>query len=662
MTRRDRLTLHQLCLACTLLITTAGLLLPGCRSERVSKPAEASEESAEPSQDETSSVPYEFANLLGPFDPPTLDELDATAGWEDQPVLDGMDIMREKQATEGDPPLPAEQALALRNNSPEDNEKIAKTLGRLAPADGAGVDYSAKLVRHSNGEIKSTNPVLASTATDQDYHNLSSIGLMSFDDQFNFFAPSDVVKSWRRSADGLMDKIVLRDDLTWSDGKPITAHDVVFTLQVILTEAVPIPALRTDAKEVKGIKAYDDHTLVFFHKEAAATNVSGMSFPLLPKHKYEDTIAEDPTLARSDAHRELEDNPVTGGPYELVSRLRGQEFVLKRRESYYMHNGKQVRQKPYFEEIRFKNIEDQNTALLALKKGSIHETLLLPDQWTGQTNDDDFYRLNTKVSGLSWTSYYIVWNEKTPYFEDRRVRKAMSLAIDYDEMIDRLFFGLFQRSSGVFHPSSWMFPSDGPEPMSQDLDEAARLLDEAGWTDEDGDGYREKVINGRKTPFRFTLMCHQIDMLVRLNTLVKENLDELGVQCIVKPTEFTVCVDKTRKHEFQAYQGVWGSGADPNENRNIFGTGEGRNYGYYSNPEVDRLYEEGRRTLDRQERAKIYGQIHKLMWEDQPYTWLLFRNSFYGFNKKLRGYNFCPRDPFSFSPGVSSIYQPAKEM
>ena len=133
--------------------------------------------------------------------------------------------------------------------------------------------------------------------------------------------------------------------------------------------------------QLKWVEAYDDHTLVFFHKEPLATNTWNMLFPIIPKHVYENSIAEDPTMARSDYHTKLEDHPVVGGPYELVRRVRNQEFVVRRRESYYMHNGKQVRPKPYFKEVRFKVIEDLNTALLALKAGEIEEVELRAEQW-----------------------------------------------------------------------------------------------------------------------------------------------------------------------------------------------------------------------------------------------------------------------------------------
>ena len=112
----------------------------------------------------------------------------------------------------------------------------------------------------------------------------------------------------------------------------------------------------------------------------------------------------------------------------ITKRARRLEIVLTRREGWYMHNGKQVRDKPYFKEIRFRVIEDPSIALLAVKNGEIDEMLLTAEQWMTQTGDDDFYRLNTKASGVEWTFFAFQWNTKTPFFSDVRVRKAMSYA------------------------------------------------------------------------------------------------------------------------------------------------------------------------------------------------------------------------------------------
>ena len=123
--------------------------------------------------------------------------------------------------------------------------------------------------------------------------------------------------------------------------------------------------------------------------------------------------------------------------------------------------------------------------------------------------------------------------------------------------------------------------------------------------------------------------------------------------------EFAVLQEKTLKKQYQAYMGGWGTGADPFTLENIFGSKGERNFGSYSNPEVDRLFVEGMRQFDPEKRRIVYQKIHKLLYDDQPYTWLYFRSSFYGFSKQMRGYIFSPRGPYNYSPGFGSIWKPA---
>jgi len=601
---------------------------------------------------------FVLADLVEPFDPPTLEELDSEVEWIDRPVQDSMVLLRERQ--EGERVLATvEEALALRNTSPEANAKICSALGRLPERD-EDVNWDASIFRHTSGDVKSTNPLMISSTTEFDVLGLSGFGLFGFDWTFRPYATSDTVVSWQTSKDRMYDKVVMRDDLTWSDGKPITGHDVVFSFKVIMSSKVPVPAVRPGTDKIRWIEAYDDHTLVFFHKEALATNVWNVNFPIIPKHIYEKSIYEDPTLQDSKYHVKYENNPVVGGPYIISKRTRGQEIVLERREEYYMHRGKQVRDKAHFKEVRFRIMAEPSVALLALKRGDLDELMLTPEQWETQTNDDEFYKNCTKAYGLEWVYFYFAWNCKTPFFSDVRVRKAMSYAFNHDEMLDKLLYGLYEPSTGIFHPTSRWSPQPPPKPFKQDFDKAEKLLDEAGWSDHDGDGIRDKQIGGRTQNFEFSMLTFNVPLRVAICNLMKENLDRIGVICHVKPMEFTVLQEKTRKHEFHAFFGGWGTGADPDTSDNIWVTGEGRNYGQYSNPEIDRLFIEGRREFDPKKRAEIYARIHTILYEDQPYTWLYVRNAFYGFSKQLRGYNFSPRGPYNYGPGFGSIWKPAR--
>jgi peptide/nickel transport system substrate-binding protein len=412
---------------------------------------------------------------------------------------------------------------------------------------------------------------------------------------------------------------------------------------------------------MRAVHAYDDRTLVFFHREPLATNVWNINFPVLPRHVYEQTWEADPTLKDSTEHVKLEERPVCGGPYEIVSRKRGQEIVLRRRESWSTVRGKQVRERPYFAEIRFRIIEDPNTSLLALKAGEIDEMMLQPEQWTTQTTGADFAERNTRVTAPEWVSFHFGWNIGTPFFADRRVRRAMGYAFDHQRMLDQLCYGLYAPCTGPFPADAWMASKRKAEPFRQDLDTAEALLDEAGWVDHDNDGVRDKEIDGRLVPFEFSMLVSQQPHRVKICTLLKENLEQIGVRMNVRPLEATVIQQLTQERKFQAYFGGWGSGTDPDSSENIWATGAGRNFVGYSNPEVDRLFVEGRRELDRGKRAEKYGRIQDILQDDQPYTWLYWRNAFYGFSKDLRGYVFSPRGPYNYSPGFGSIWKPRRE-
>lgn len=641
---------------------------------------------------------FEFGNLIETFDPPTLEALEKqvaeAGGWKDQPVLDSLQVLRDYQK-ENTPLVSVEEALKLKNDSDEANAKIISALSQL-PQDDSEVDYDAEITRHTPQQLNHSNPLLSSSVTEQEVASLITFGLFTFDWNFTPFASSDAVKSWQTSTDGYYDKVVMRDDLTWSDGTPITAHDIVFSYKLIMTEAVPIRAQRSGTDKIKWIEAYDDHTLVYFHKKPFVTNIWNVNFLIVPKHKYEDSVAKDPTLADSDYHVELDQNPVTGGPYEIKSRSQT-EIVMERRDSYFLHKGEQVREKPFIKTVRLRITPEVSVALLEMKAGNIDEMILDPVQWASQTNDKDFYKSNTKARGLEWTNFSFMWNvdkERCPYFWDKRVRWAMSYAFDHEEFLRTVRKGLNQPSLGTFHETSPWFPGSEdsavqmqPEPLKMDREKAKELLDEAGWKDSDGDGYRDQMIDGKKRKFEFTLLVRNQADRIKACELFKQNLRAVGVACNVRTLESATLQDKMFNKKFEAAYSGWGTGADPDTSENIWGSGEDRNYGNYRNPLIDELFAEARKLkkdrlpwrelqlwqdqeamdylqidaaqADKQpERADCYAAIHGLLWGDQPYTWLFCRNSFHGFNKKIRGYHFSPRGPFGYGPGFGSLWVP----
>jgi peptide/nickel transport system substrate-binding protein len=640
--------------AAALILAVASLSGCGRRAEElpgrppITPPAATATPAAAPAGPQPAAAP-------APFDPPPLADIDRDTKWIDRPVRDGLVMLREEQATET-PACTVAEALAEKNASAAANTRILSALGRL-PAEGEA-DFAARIDRHVPGDLGSTNPIMISSTQEFEVLGLTGFGLFSFDRRLEPFATAETVAAWQTSADGRLDKVVLRDDLVWSDGRPITAHDVAFSYRLIMDPRVPVPAVRSGTDQMRWVHAYDDRTVVFFHKESLATNVWNINYPVLPKHVYEKTWEKDPTLKDSEEHVRLEQAPISGGPYEIVERKRGQEIVLRRRDGWSTVNGRQVRTEPFFKEVRFRIIEDPNTSLLALKAGDIDEMVLTPEQWTTQTTKDDYYERCTKATAPEWVSFHFGWNIDTPFFADRRVRRAMSYAFDHDGMLEKLCYGLYKPCIGNFPEDAWWSTKKKLQPYRQDLDKAEALLDEAGWVDHDNDGVRDKQIDGRLVPFEFSMLVSNQPLRVKIATLLKENLDQVGIRLNVRPLETTVLQQLTQERKFQAYFGGWGSGTDPDSSENIWATGAGRNHVGYSNPEVDRLFAEGRRELDRAKRAEKYARIQEILYEDQPYTWLYMRNAFYGFSKDMRGYVFSPRGPFNFSPGFSSMWKP----
>ena len=639
------------------------------RSNSGQAKTKTTEESVESGGDEN--VPFRLGDLIPMADKdyPELAKLLKDNTWIDKPVVDSTELMKQRQEKEK-ALASVQEALSLKNSSNDINLKIRSAMGRLA-ANDKSIDFNGTWNRHTAGDVKSTNPIMISSSAEFDVSGLTSFGLMGFDWTFTPFASKDTVVSWQSSENGLYDKVVMRDDLVWSDGKKITAHDVEFSYRVIMSSKVPVPAVRSGTDQLQGVKAYDDQTVVYFHPDPLATNVWNINFPVLPKHVYENSVADDPTLSASKYHVSKDENPVTGGSYVITKRVRGQEIVLERRDSYHTVNGKQVRDIPHFKQIRFAVIQDPSTALLSMKKGDIEEMQLTPEQWKEQTNDGDFYGKNTKVYDIEWVYFYFGWNSRSPFFRDARVRRAMSLAFDHAEMMERHRKGMDEQSQGIFHRTSPWSPEKLPAAYKQDLDAADDLLQSAGWADTDNDGVLDGMVfldpefDGQleevtRMPFEFTIAVSNRPDRIALCELLRENLDQIGVVCKVRPVEFTVLQQMARDHKFHAQFAGWGTGTDPDTSENLWTTkaiDSGRNYVAYSNPEVDKLFQDGKYELDLGKRREIYRKIHMKLYKDQPYTWLFFRNAYFAFNKSLRGYNFSPRGPYSYGPGESTIFK-----
>jgi hypothetical protein len=159
--------------------------------------------SAEKGSEEAAKKPFVLGDLIDPFTPPPLEEIERTANWSESPVRDGLTLMREHQNALGPPQLTPAEALLRHNDSNESNRLIRDALGRMAPEDNSGVNFDAEIVLVAPVDLKTTNPFLASSVVDFDYSSHTGFGLFGFDWEMNPFGSKDAIVSWQTSEDKL---------------------------------------------------------------------------------------------------------------------------------------------------------------------------------------------------------------------------------------------------------------------------------------------------------------------------------------------------------------------------------------------------------------------------------------------------------------------------
>jgi peptide/nickel transport system substrate-binding protein len=521
------------------------------------------------------------------------------------------------------------------------------------PEDLAGIATEETLFIQLDGSPNTLHPFFVSSMYDFTVVDTLYTGLFTFDKDMKWKVNDDLVVSFEESQDHTEFIVKIKPGFTWHDGAPWTAHDVVYSWQQILDPQVPALTQKPTTEPIKECIALDDYTVKFVQPEALATRHWNLNFPIIPRHIFEKDKKNHPDLKSGDYYNQQARSPVGSGPYKLVEWKENDKIIVERWEEY-------AGEKPYFKRIIFRIIPDRNMSLLSFEKGEIDVIgQLTQQQFAYETNDESFRRQGYKVWGNQWDFVYIGWNMdgSNPYFQDRRVRYAMTHALNLPYIFDKVFYNLALPCSGIYHPESWMY-NPQVKPLKYDLKKSAVLLDEAGWMADPQDGWRYKQVNGEKVKFQFTLLISQGSQTApKIAAIFQQDLKKIGIEMKTRTLEWATFLEKIRNHEFQAETAAWGTGTDPDTNWNVWRTEEyekGRNYVGYSNPRVDELFELGRKEYDFEARRKIYQEIHKLIYDDQPYTWIYNRPTLAAINKRIRGVQLSPRGIYNFDPSFSS--------
>ena len=521
---------------------------------------------------------------------------------------------------------------------PEDNPEAA--------------DENTTLLRYVIDEPTSLNPIFPKSWADGYIREVLFDTLTLRDKDTTLYWNPDRVVDVEESEDRLTTTIHLRPGLTWHDGHPWSAHDVQFTWEVLIDNRVPAVSYKITAGQIAEVKALDDVTVRFVHKIASPTYMLNMSFHIIPKHILgnPEEREKDPSLKNGEYYNRFNRvAPVGSGPFRFVEWISNDRVVLERWDDYPFA-------KPHFKRQIMKLQQDRNVALLLFRKGQLDDIWLTVQQFAFQTNDDKFKQAGVKAYGVRRMFAFIGWNMdgSNPFFTDRRVRRAMAHAYDRNRVLRDVSHNLYLPSNGIFDSEHWAHNPD-VELIEFDLDRAAQLLDEAGWTVNPDDGLRYKTIDGKPVKFEFTISFPlTFADAVRMGEIYRADLLRIGVSFKNRNIENATFSSKLLDHDFQAFVATNGFSIDPDYWRNTFHTDQyanGRNYMAYSSKRVDELFELEVSEFDRDKRAVYFRELQAQIYEDQPLMFMWNYTLTHAFSKRMRGVTLSPSGVYGFYPG-----------
>ncbi len=377
------------------------------------------------------------------------------------------------------------------------------------------------LTEASIGEPKRLIPMMASDSASQDITGLLFNGLVKYDKTLRLVG--DLAESFERTPDCRWATFHLRKGVSWHDGPEFTADDVLFTYQKVIDPKIVTP-YSGNFETVEKVEKVDRYTVRVTYKEPFAPGLESWGMGMIPQHLLEGKdLNTDPFNRR----------PVGTGPFRFSEWVTGQKVVLKA-------NPDAFEGKPEIEEYVYRLIPDTATQFLELKALNIDLMGLSPVQYRKQTDDRFFQTTFNKFNYPALSYTYMGYNLQDPKFSDKRVRQALTHAINKNAIIQGVLFGLGKPATGPYIPESWAF-----DPSVRDLDydreKAKALLAEAGWSVGD-DGLLKK---GGKS-FAFTLLTNQGNAeRAKAAEIIQSDLKQIGIQVEIRILEW-----QTLLHQF----------------------------------------------------------------------------------------------------------------
>ncbi len=429
-------------------------------------------------------------------------------------------------------------------------------------------------------------------------------------------------------APGLAERWDIPDPLTYifhlhpgarfHDGRPLTARDVKWTFDSMLTGKIRSPR-GAAYRFVDRIDAVDDSTVVFHLKEPDSPllwNLSTGAVGIVPYG----------------SGSELALHPIGSGPFKFVSAETDKEVIIERNDDYWGD-------KPKIARVRFAVVPDATTQALEMRKGSgdvIINPMFSPDSVMTLQREPTL----AIETGPGTRLAYLAFNLRDPILKDVRVRQAIAYALDRKPMIEYLWRNEAEAARSVLPPQSWAYDGDVPA-YNHDPAKARALLDAAGYPGKNG------------ARFHITMKTSTDENTRLMVVVMQQQLREVGIALDIRTFEFATFFSDVVHGTFQMYGLRWiGGNEDPDIFEYAFHSSRfppnGANRSYYSNPEVDSLIDRARRGVDPAVRKPLYFKVQQILAEQLPYIDLWYLDNILVHNKRVQNLKLNPAGNYDF--------------
>jgi peptide/nickel transport system substrate-binding protein len=440
--------------------------------------------------------------------------------------------------------------------------------------------------------------------------------LVSTDKQ-NKIIPS-VATSWKIENNSKRYTFNMRKDVKWHDGKPLTAHDVVFSFQMY-QHPDSINPYKGSINMISKVTAKDNYTVVFDLKDPSPLFLYTVGQAIIPKHKFPNGVK---SFNDSSFHRK----PVGSGPYIFKEWKTAQRIVVTANKNYW--DGR-----PYMDTITMKILPDANVEVVNLLKGQVDFIESVDPKMVGQVSKNK----SLKVTKYDTGRYdFIGLNTEDPKFSDMRVRQALQYGLNRKSIVDSVMLKNAVVASGPIHPLESPY-NHAVKPYAYDVKKANSLLDAAGWK-MTSSGYREK--DGKTLEFE---IAYNNGNKVRENIakIAQQDWKKIGVKATPRSWDFSIELEKIDSGEIDAYILAWTLGTNPDK-YGLWHSSQipANNNQRIKDSRVDQIMEAFRKEPSQSKRDALYKELHKILNEKAYSLWTHHPKGFAGMDKDLAGVEF----------------------